>query len=79
MRVNMKEIAPRITVDPEVHHGSPVVKGTRVPIEIVLGQLAAGRTVDEIAIDYRIEREDVLAAIRFANDTVKSHHFRAVS
>ena len=56
----------RIIVDPEVAHGKPVIKGSRVPVEIVLGSLASGMEINEVAEEYGLERRDVLAAIRYA-------------
>ncbi len=56
----------RITIDPEVRHGKPIIKGTRVPVDIILGSLAGGMTVDEVAKEYDIGKEDVLAAIEYA-------------
>lgn len=38
----------RIVIDPEIHHGKPVVKGTRVPITRIIGGLAGGMTMEEI-------------------------------
>lgn len=62
----MKEIAPRITVDEGVRFGKPVVKGTRVAVITVLGHLAAGETPEDVAQDYGILRDDVLACIAYA-------------
>ncbi|MHC1687442.1 MAG: DUF433 domain-containing protein [Methanothrix sp.] len=56
----------RIIVDPEIAHGKPVIKGTRVPVEIVLGSLAGGMDILDIAEEYGLEREDILAAIGYA-------------
>ena len=56
----------RIVVDPEVAHGKLVIKGSRVPVEIVLGSLAGGMEINEVAEEYGLERQDVLAAIRYA-------------
>ncbi len=42
------EIAPHINVDPDIHHGTPVITGTRVPISIVLGSLAGGMAKEAI-------------------------------
>ena len=42
------EIAPYITVDPKIHHGSPVITGTRVPVSIVIGSLAGGMSKEEV-------------------------------
>jgi uncharacterized protein (DUF433 family) len=57
----------RITVDPARMGGLPTIRGTRVTVGMVLGQLAAGRTVDEVVADYPyLERDDVLAALEYA-------------
>jgi len=62
----MKEIAPGIAVDDRVCFGKPVIKGTRVPVEIVLGQLAGGGSIDDVMAEYELSREQVLAALRYA-------------
>ena len=57
----------RITVDPNRMRGLPCIRDTRMTVSAVLGQLAAGRTVDEVVADYPyLEREDVLAALEWA-------------
>lgn len=57
----------RITSDPARMRGLPCIRGTRITVSAILGQLAAGRTVDEILKDYpQLEREDVLAALEYA-------------
>ncbi|WP_405113560.1 DUF433 domain-containing protein [Micromonospora sp. NBC_01405] len=57
----------RITVDPGRMGGLPCIRGTRVTATAVLGQLAAGRSIDDVLGDYPyLEREDVLAALEFA-------------
>jgi uncharacterized protein (DUF433 family) len=56
----------RITIDPEIRHGKPVIKGTRVPVDIVLGSLAGGMSIEEVAKEYGIGKDDVLAAIEYA-------------
>ncbi len=38
----MAQIAPRIVADPAVHFGKPVIEGTRVPVEVIVGKLAGG-------------------------------------
>jgi len=60
---------PRISQDSRVMFGKPVVKGTRVPVYILVGLVGAGMTPDEVASEYpKITRDDVLAALRFAAD-----------
>ena len=67
---NPIEISPGITVDNEVHHGKPVIKGTRVPVSLVLGQLAGGVTYAEIEDEYGVDFEGIKAALRYATDIV---------
>jgi uncharacterized protein (DUF433 family) len=57
----MRSIAPRITVDEGVRFGRPVIEGTRVPAELVVGKLAGGMTIEQICEEYDLAREDVLA------------------
>jgi uncharacterized protein (DUF433 family) len=57
----------RITTDPDRMRGLPCIRDTRVTISAVLGQLAAGQSVDQILEDYPyLEREDILAALEYA-------------
>jgi uncharacterized protein (DUF433 family) len=59
----------RIEINPEVMFGKPVIRGTRVPVEIVLRKLGAGMTAEEIMADHpRLTLEDVRAAQTFAAD-----------
>jgi len=57
----------RITVDPNRIRGLPSIRDTRVTVSAVLGQLAAGASIDELLADHSyLEREDVLAALECA-------------
>ena len=57
------ELLQRIRVDPEVMLGKPVIRGTRITVEILAEKLAGGASVEEILVDYpNLEREDVEAA-----------------
>lgn len=59
----------RITIDPAVMVGKPCIKGTRVTVELILENLAAGLSYEDILNDYpRLTHEDILAAIAFAHD-----------
>jgi uncharacterized protein (DUF433 family) len=63
----MDTLLERITIDPNICHGKPCIRGMRYPVEVILELLSAGMTVDEILADYEdLEREDVLAALAFA-------------
>jgi len=57
----------RITMDPEICHGKPCIRGLRYPVENVLEWLASGMSIEEILADYEdLEREDILATLAFA-------------
>ncbi len=57
----------RITIDPEIYHGQPCIRGMRYSVEMTLELLSAGMSTDEILADYDdLEREDILAALSFA-------------
>jgi uncharacterized protein (DUF433 family) len=71
------EIAPRITVDPRVRFGKPVIKGTRVPVDLVLGQLAGGMAIETVMEEYALSREDVLAALAYAARHIAGEDVRA--
>ena len=73
------EIAPRIVVDPEVRFGRPVIRGTRVPVELVIGKLAGGMTVEEVAEEYGLVREDVLAALGYAASVIATEAVRGTA
>jgi len=54
-------------MDPAICHGKPTVRGLRYPVEMLLGLLASGMTIDDVLADYPdLERDDLLAALEFA-------------
>ena len=63
----MTKLADRITIDPNICHGKPTIRGLRYPIETILELLSSGMTTDDILADYQdLEREDILAALEYA-------------
>jgi uncharacterized protein (DUF433 family) len=59
----------RIETNPDIMDGKPVIRGTRVPVELVLRKLGAGISMDAIIADHpRLTRDDILAAQAFAAD-----------
>ena len=61
----------RIEVDPNIMLGKPVVRGTRIPVELVLRKLGEGATVDDLCDAFpRLKADDVYACIAYAADTV---------
>jgi uncharacterized protein (DUF433 family) len=64
---------PRITLDPKVLVGKPVIRGTRLSVEFVIGLMADGWSEAEILANYPgIAHEDVLACLAYARDTLSS-------
>ena len=62
-----KKLLERIVIDPEIMVGKPVIKGTRIPIEIILHLLIQGKSKEDIKRSYpRIEEEDITACLLFA-------------
>ncbi len=63
----MDSLLQRITIDPEICHGKPTIRGLRYPVENMLELLASGMTIDELLIDYPdLEKEDFLACMKYA-------------
>ena len=63
----MVNLLERITVDPAICHGKPVVRGLRYPVETLLELLSSGMTIEDILADYEdLERDDVLAVLAYA-------------
>ena len=74
-------IADRIELNTKIHHGKPVIEGTRVPVHMGLGLLGSGLTAEEIIRDYydHIRKEDILACIRYANSLVEGEEVYAIT
>lgn len=67
-----KELLSRIVVEPKIMAGKPVIKGTRVPVDIILKKLAQNIEVKEILKDFpRLTKEDIKAAIMYAESLVE--------
>jgi uncharacterized protein (DUF433 family) len=66
----------RIEIDPEVMAGKPVIRGTRIPVDMILRKLGAGLSVKEILEDHpHITPEDIQAAQAFAADYISNDEF----
>lgn len=68
-RINWKE---HIIIDPDLHHGDPCIKGTRIPVTTIVGSLADGMTTDEIIAAYpQLTMVEVQAALAYAADVMR--------
>ncbi len=62
----------RIAIDPDIHHGDPCIKGTRIPVAMLVGSLADGMTFDEIRRDYpQLSEDDLYAALAYAAEVMR--------
>jgi uncharacterized protein (DUF433 family) len=69
----------RVGADPDVLVGKPVIKGTRISVELVLDLLAAGYTMDQIIEQYdHLTRGDIQACLAYAKDVLQSERVYAV-
>ena len=63
-------MSDRISTNPHICHGKPVVAGTRVPVTIIVGSIAAGMSAADIEREYQVTPEDIRAALEHANSLV---------
>ena len=69
----MEEIINRIVIDPEVLSGKPVIKGTRIPVYLIIELLANGITEKEILRQYpTLKKEDIKAALLYASKCLEN-------
>ncbi len=55
----------RIVIDPKVCHGKPVVRGTRMPVALIVGSLAGGMSFENVQREYGLTLEDIRASLNF--------------
>jgi len=68
----MEEIADRIVIDPDVMVGKPVIKGTRIPVYLIVEFIANGMTEKEILKEYpQLRKEDIKAALLYASRCIE--------
>ena len=72
------EIFPGIEADENVRFGKPVIKGTRVPVDLILAKLAGGMTYEEVMVEFEIKKEDILAVLKYASKHLADEEIKAV-
>jgi uncharacterized protein (DUF433 family) len=76
----MADFKERVVVDPEIMLGKPVIKGTRIPIYLILDLLAAKRTYSQIIDDYpELTEEDIKSAIEYASSVTQYEEVKIAS
>ena len=75
-----KTLLNRITVDPEICHGKPCIRGMRWPVEVILGLLASGMSFAEILAEHpELDKLDIIASLTFAKLSISSQPLLAVA
>ncbi len=69
--MNLHQLRKRVTLDPRIMAGKPVIKGTRIPLDLIVRMLAQGMPEKEILEEYpRLKSEDIRAALAYAAQTL---------
>ena len=68
----------RVIIDEKIRHGKPIIKGTRITVDEVLGALIGGMAYEEIGKEYGIKKEDIIATIEYAASLVKGEEIRTL-
>ena len=69
----------RIELDPRVCNGKPLIKGTRIPVSVILEQVAEGASWDQLLKDYpELQREDIQAALTYARESIDNTEIREI-
>ena len=61
-----KQIFKHITVQPGIRFGKPVIEGTRTPVDLIVGKIAGGMTIEDLMEEYGLTREQVQGALKYA-------------
>lgn len=70
----MSNLLERITIDPDICHGKPCIRGMRWPVEVILDLLGSEMSIEEILEDHpELEKEDILASLHYARLLVSGH------
>lgn len=70
----------RITIDPEICHGKPCIRGMRWPVEVIIDLLSSDMDIDEILADHpELEKDDILASLEYAKISLSGRSIKEVA
>lgn len=70
----------RITIDPEICHGKPCLRGMRWPVEVIIDLLSSGMSIEQIIEDHpELEKEDIFASLDYTKITISGRSIREVA
>ena len=74
------ELLERITINTEICHGKPCIRGMRWPVEVIIDLLSSGMTNEEILSDHpELEKEDIFASLNYVKLLASGIHFKHVA
>ena len=79
MRARPRNWTKHIALDPKILGGKPVIKGTRVPVQVIVGSLAGGMSIAEVGEQYRLKPEQVQAALAYAAEVLADEKVYALA
>ncbi len=68
-----------ICIDEKIKGGKPVIKGTRVPVDLILGKLAGGMTYEDVMREYDLTKQDILSALEYASTYIAGEEIRSIA
>jgi uncharacterized protein (DUF433 family) len=70
----------RITIDPQICHGKPCIRGMRWPVEVVIDMLGSGMSIEEILEDHpELQREDIFACLQYAKLSLSGQNIQELA
>lgn len=66
----------RIIIDNRIRHGKPIINGTRITVDEILGALIGGMNYEEVEKEYGIKKEDILSAIEYSASFISGEEIR---
>ena len=67
-----------IIIDDRIRHGKPIIRGTRIAVEEILGALSGGMSYEDLESEYGIKKADIIAAINYAMGIIKGEEVRMI-
>ena len=72
------KIMKRIIIDNKTRHGKPIIEGTRITVDEVLGMLESGMTYEEIKKEYGLTKEDILVVLKYVSSLIKGEEIHKI-
>jgi uncharacterized protein (DUF433 family) len=69
----------QVVIDPGICHGKPVVRGTRMPVSLIVGSLAGGMGFEDVEREYGLTQSQIRAALKFAGELVEQEEHHALA